>query len=1321
MASDDCLSAPHKYSSYLRGTKSTRPELSPDAVNLTVNFPVIFALAIWIGALITALWVRRRGRVPGRLYFLATMAGLLVWLAAAALELGSPTLAAKVFWAKAAWPGIALTGTAWALFLTDYSFGTDSTTSPWRRAILVGGPVGIAALAFTNPWHGLFYGPGTHLESGGNWGGAVYDHGPLFFVAATYLYLFMATALGVVVYCLFRAHPSYRGAFASLAIATAIPISINISYVFFGVTLFGFDPTPFAFAIWLVVMARVVATGQIFDLGSIAREMLFFEADNPMLVFDEHGRISSANPAARRLLSDDRGLVGTDARKLPQVGLLAHEVLETGTMPEMTELTIGQRSFYISIAPIYRPLGRRADIMGWAVQLSDITARKRAEAAQARTARLGRMIEESLNEVYVFDARTLHFIEVNRGARANLGFSLDELVAMTPLDIKPDLTVAEFDALIAPLRAGHDEAVTFQTRHRRRDGSDYPVDVRIQRMDGSDRPMLVAMVWDISEQEAARQEAQRARERLATAIEALPDGFVLFDADDRLVMCNDRYREMFPLSSPAMTPGARFEDILGKGLEAGQYADALGREDEWLQEHLDVHRVPGHPFELPLADGRTMRVMEQVTPDGGRVGLRTDITEIARTRQQLSDIVDGARVVTFRIDTERDLIHTNALLAEILGHPPGALETISREQFLSMLHPDDQPKFRKETQQVLAGRNAVEQELRVRHASGSYVWMHTRARTVQDAPGGKTAMLSGIAIDITEQKRRQHIMQAITDASERLLGRRDWVTERNRMLAEVGRAAVVQRSYYFRIDPAVALGDTDANWIVSQEFEWCDDSSNPQIDNPDLQNLDLHEIGFERWAERFGAGEPFILEAPDQMTEAEQAILGPQQVFALCTYPVVVGGRVVGFMGFDICSDGTRRRFDGWPASVIGALATAAHVAAAAMEMDIAHTSLIEATERAETANQAKSQFLANMSHEIRTPLNGVLGMSELLESSLTDPEQHRMIALIRQSGESLLTILNDLLDMSKIEAGRLELEHAPFRADTLARRLEGIHALKAEEKGLTLEVMIGSGADLPRIGDVHRVQQILHNLLSNAIKFTETGDVTLSVSGRADRPLKIAVEDTGIGMTEEQAARLFEDFTQADSSITRRFGGTGLGMSIVRQLVHLMGGEIGVQSAPGAGTTVTVTLPLEMAAPQPDAPASGAPEPAVSFAGRRVLAADDNAANREILSAMLKRLGVEVTLVNDGQQAVDAVRAAEFELIFLDISMPVKDGMTALAEIRDVEKETGRQPTPIVAVTANAMAHQVAEYAIAGFDSHVSKPFGLRDLQQALSALLSS
>jgi PAS domain S-box-containing protein len=1286
-----------------------------------LHFPVIFALAIWLAVLVSALWVRRQAGFPGRLYFLVAMAGLLVWLGAAALEMGSPTLQGKVLWAKAAWPGIALTATAWALFLMDYSFAKDTTASPWRRALLVAGPVGISTLAFTNTWHGLFYGPDTHLAPIGNWVSAVYDHRPLFYLAASYLYLFMAAALGVVIYCLFRAHPSYRGAFASLAIATAIPIAVDLGYVLFGFTLFGFDPTPFTFAIWLAVMARVVLSGQIFNLGGIAREMLFFETGNPMIVFDDRGRITSANPAARRVLADGHGVVGKDIRTLPQVGLLAHEVLETDAAPEMTEMTVEGRSFDIDIAPILRPLGRDADIMGWAIHLTDVTAHKQAEAEHARAARLGRMIEESLNEIYVFDARTLRFTEVNRGARSNLGYSPDELSGMTPVDIKPDMTPAEFDDLVAPLRAGRNEVVTFQTRHRRRDGSHYPADIRIQRMDDAGRSVLVAMAWDISQQEAARSEAQRAREQLATAIDALPDGFVLYDADDRLVMCNERYRELFPRNRPAMIPGAHFEDILKHGLKEGQYANAIGREEEWLEEHLEAHRNPGQPFELSLAGGRTLRVLEQLTPDGGHVGLRIDITEIVRTRQQLSDIISGARVVTFQVDVERDTIFVNALLADILGHQPGTLDSMSRAQFLAMLHPDDQKSLREETLRVLSGQDTVEQELRVRHVSGRYVWMLTRARVTQRDPGGKTAMLSGIAIDISEQKRHQHIMQAIAGTSERLLGNGDWVQERNRMLVEVGRAASVHRSYYFRLDNPAAPDDAEADWIVSQEFEWCDDAATPQIDNPDLQELNLLTVGLNRWQEQFSRGEPVIIASPEQMTAAERAIMDPLQVRALCNYPVIAEGRLVGFIGFDICDDDAHGGFDGWPPSVTGALATAAHVTAAALEMDMAHTRLVEARERAEVANATKSEFLATMSHEIRTPMNGVLGMAELLESQVTGPEQQRMVHVIWQSGKTLLNILNDILDISKIEAGKLQLENAPFSIATATRRLEAVHLLKAEEKNIGLEVMIGSGAELPRKGDAHRVQQILHNLLGNAIKFTEEGHVRMTISGRKGQPLTVVIRDTGIGMSAAQVDRVFDDFTQADSSTTRRYGGTGLGMSIVRNLVGLMNGTIKIDRNPGEGTTVTVTLPLDMAeAPPPEMTAADTDDS--GFAGLRVLAADDNASNRMLMQSMLERLGASVDIVNDGQAAVAAAAAKDYDIVLMDIAMPGMDGVSALHEIRAQEaaREGGdsRPPVPVVAVTANAMAHQIVEYISAGFDSHLSKPFGLDDLRRLLAVL---
>ena len=253
--------------------------MSEFALTPFLQFPVNLALAISLGVLIMAIWVGRQPRFPGRLFLLSAMVGVLFWLGAAALEMAANTLAEKVFWARAAWPGIALTATAWALFLIDYSFGRDTTHYRRSQAALVVGPVVVSALAFTTPWHGLFYGSGTRLVSYGDRFNAVYDHGPLFYLAALYLYAFMGTAFGVVVYCLFQTHPSYRASFISLAITTAVPIAANVAYVVFNVTLFGFDPTPFTFAIWLVVMGRIVLSGQVFNLGGIAREVLFFDTE----------------------------------------------------------------------------------------------------------------------------------------------------------------------------------------------------------------------------------------------------------------------------------------------------------------------------------------------------------------------------------------------------------------------------------------------------------------------------------------------------------------------------------------------------------------------------------------------------------------------------------------------------------------------------------------------------------------------------------------------------------------------------------------------------------------------------------------------------------------------------------------------------------------------------------------------------------------------------------------------------------------------------------------------------------------------------------
>lgn len=376
----------------------------------------------------------------------------------------------------------------------------------------------------------------------------------------------------------------------------------------------------------------------------------------------------------------------------------------------------------------------------------------------------------------------------------------------------------------------------------------------------------------------------------------------------------------------------------------------------------------------------------------------------------------------------------------------------------------------------------------------------------------------------------------------------------------------------------------------------------------------------------------------------------------------------------------------------------------------------------AEAANQAKSAFLATVSHEIRTPLNGILGMAQAMSREPMTRHQQERLRVLQQSGATLLTLLNDMLDMAKIEAGKIQLESLDFDPEALGRDACDAFGAIAAEKGLTLSFAAQGPPSLYR-GDPMRVRQILYNLIGNAVKFTDQGRVDVRLVFEA-AGFAFAVEDTGVGFSDLARADLFEKFSQGDATTTRRFGGTGLGLPISRDLARLMCGDITVESRLGAGSIFRVALPLARAgSPAPASLARPAAERLVAVLEERlvILVAEDNPTNQLVLRSLLGGAGVDLEVVEDGRLALEAWRQRTFDLILMDINMPVMDGVSATRAIRTEERASARVRTPIIALTANAMDHQRHDYLAAGLDAHVSKPIDIAVLFAAIAETLAA
>ncbi len=1098
-----------------------------------------------------------------------------------------------------------------------------------------------------------------------------------------------------------------------------------------------------------------------------------------ILELDGDGRyidVHTADPG--QMMAPPDSVIGrTDAEALPpEIAEINRRAMaevdakgRSGPHPFWVDTQRGRRRYVMTASR--RPPLKPGETPGYVFVSRDVTEEWRLQREAERLSLIARRMTELVLVVDI-DNR----IEwVNPAFEARTGWRLDEVRGRTPPEVlnAPDTDRAEVARLAVGIAAG--QAVRAELLSRTKDGEDFWTDVDIQPLHDENGELtgFVSIETDITARKAHAAaleqlagEAQAARARLEMAVEALPDAFVYFDAEGRLVLSNARYRSLQSADEPGLP-------LFPAGREAAQHT-------EMSQERQ-------------MPDGRWLRLIERITPDGGRVGMGIDITAVKEAERRLIDIIHGAEAGTWEWHVPNGTNIINARWAEMVGYTLDELTPMTIEIWRDLVHPADLAAAETKLARVFAKEvNQFEYQLRMRHRAGHWVQVMSRGRVARWSPDGSPEMMAGVHLDITALKRAEARLAQIIDAATAGTWEFDYREGQQQinhhwaeMLGYSFEELAVRPGFGFREllhpEDLAMLERLHAERTLRDETHFANEIrmrhrdghwvwilSRGQVVDRDDQGRAIRSAGIhldisdrKQLEAQLTAERDYLSRLMETSTSGIAALDGQGQIiFANREAERILGLSVADMVGrLHDAPEWQIRTLEGdaadsadlpfsramatgetvrdvrlaiaWPDGTRRILSlNAAPVTAEGLEArvvcsinditeQVAAESALRATaERAEAANQAKSRFLANMSHEIRTPLNGVLGMAQVLEDELTEPRHRHILGVIRESGEMLLGVLNDILDMSKIEAGKLTLEDVVFDPAGLANRIEAMHQPVAAAKGLVFELRLGVGATGLRRGDPGRLSQILHNLVGNAVKFTEVGRVTVEMDAAPGGVLGIVVRDTGIGMTRSQLERVFEDFEQADGTVTRRFGGTGLGMSIVRRLVNLMGGAVEISSEPGAGTVVQLRLPL----PYAPGEAPGTVQPAAlpsnrSLAGLRVLAADDNVTNRLILKSMLARLEIDVVLVTDGRAAVDAWAPGIFDAYLLDISMPELDGISTLAELRRREADAGQPPVPALAITANALSHQVAEYAQAGFVGHLGKPFRREDLAAALAA----
>ncbi len=1025
--------------------------------------------------------------------------------------------------------------------------------------------------------------------------------------------------------------------------------------------------------------------------------LLASHTDNAVIFADPHRKITWVNDAFTRVTG-----YTLDEVKGKSPSLLQGDKTDQATVQRMrAALDAGQAvkeeilnytkdgCEYLNaleITPLRDAGGMRTGFM--AIQ-RDVTERRRRESelANLRTA-----VEQAANAIVITDIDGA--IEyVNPAFEKVTGYAAAEVVGQNPRILKSGRQSKEFyDDLWSTVTAGRTWRGLFQ--NRRKDGGLYWESATISPVCGPDGRIrrFIAVKENITERVEAQQALEREHEKLQQVLKAASEvSIIATDASGMITIFNEGAQNMLGYTAGEMI-GKRTPETLHLKSEvaarAAELSEELGRPVagfEVFTARAAAYGSDVRDWTYVAKDGRTISVSLVVTAvfgkDGaitGFLGIAQDVSNARRAERALrasEELLEQtgqvAGVGGWELDLRTNTVRQTRQTRLIHELEPGKEMQLS--EAINFYDPEYRPVIQQAIERAAATGESWDVEAAFTTAKGRHIWV--RAIGHAEFKDGVAERLYGTFQDITTHKLAQLALES----------------ERQRL--------------------ANVIDGTDLG-----TWEW------------NIQTGDL--VINERWAEICGHTlaelEPVTLDVwqrlvqPDDLAEALVALeRHVRDESAL--YNAVFRMRHKKGHWVWVRSSGRIivRTAEGKPLMMYG---THADISLEKMREDAireANTRLRAETARAEAANRAKGDFLANMSHEIRTPLNAIIGMSDLLEHDPNGPEAREFLETIRTSGGTLLELINDILDLSKIDAGQLKLESGPFDLKHCIEDSVATFAGAAKLRGLQISAEIAPSVPDCVNGDALRMRQILVNLLSNAVKFTQKGGVVLRVFAAEDGGVVFEVSDTGIGIRPEDHDKLFRNFSQVDSSTSRRFGGTGLGLAITQRLVTMMGGTITVDSVSGRGSTFRVAIPFA-SADTAAAGASAANGEAIpldaSFAEKfpmRILVVEDNPVNQRVVAIMLKRLGYEVSLAGDGQQALDAFEKSPADLVFMDVQMPVMDGFEATRSLR--AKYDGAARPWIIALTANAM-HGEREVCLArGMDDYIAKPVRHEQLAAAL------